>query len=660
MISFSKNLDPSDWDIEDSFEVWRNNFDLPLVTTPPRLLSAIVDDQVSLESDSLNSDLIVVNMGDFATRRDAALQKLASAADQTEKDAAIAELGKIQDEEVAAAQAQNQTQITELRAKLAAEERARTDAQADLVLERNRVRDLAAQADGSARNRRTIMGISNIQDAGGRVSLGAPGVTPAAASAAAPGINAVNAAGNPQAGSGDNNPADRRTMDERLLTDPEQEVYRNLERLNSTSFLNSIDAQSTIMTHRPDMFQEPTPDHIYNLAHRLTDAPVTDSSIREDLRQEKNMMQKTMAGYLRFSGVPGKAASWETFEIQMKGLVNQAVFKERELAVVLWGLLEGDAQLFLMSKNIFQGDSYMKMFQCLQKAYKRKPAAILQDMAQCTQGPSESVLSFTARFRIISASTFPDPPSTYRLVDGILVRNPLSQAEAMQYKSLMVQANLQAQHHYVKGLRQDIRRRMRKLRFDTMDEAEQEATEAEEELQDLGDLKDHPNPLVKPQLNMLRGQKGKGQKGQGQTKKFDGECYACNKYGHRASECRTKPNNKYQTKSRSQQDENAHVQGAINAVKGQLNSRSNSSESKVSFRGRSASPSGKSPRRSGSGSSARGQGRRGRGNSRNRDRVSFSHKSSSGKHKQKGKFNALHGSAHEEEEEYDSAASGNE
>jgi hypothetical protein len=321
-----------------------------------------------------------------------------------------------------------------------------------------------------------------------------------------------------------------------------------------------------------------------------------------------------------------------------------------------------------MSRKIFQGDSYTKMFETLRKAYKRKPAAVLQDMAQCTQGPSESVLTYTARFRIISASTFPELPSTHRVVDGVLVMNPLAQAEAMKYKSMLVTANLQAQHHYMQGLRQDIRRRMRRLRFDTVDEAETEALEAEEELQDLGDLKEHPNPLVKPQINMLRGQKGKGQKGQGQTKKFEGECYSCHKYGHRASECRSKPSNnnnnnnnsRYQGQSRSQQDENAHVHGAINAVKGQLN-RSLSRESRMSHRNRSASPRGKSPRGK-SGSSARGQVKRGRDNSRNRDRVSFSSNNNSGrgKYRQKGRFNALHGAEHEEEDGYDSAASGNE
>lgn len=640
-----------------------------MVTTPPRSATAS-SDQVSFESDSLNSDLATpVTMGDFATRKAVALQKLKDASDGTERDAAIAELTKIQDEEVAQAQAQGQVQVTQLQAQLKVEQEARTDAQADLNRERTRARDLQSKLDDRTRSRRTDWEVSRISGQGaGRVSLGpatTTTTTPAAAAAATSTGGVVAATSQPTSGA---NPVDQRTMDERLLTDPEQEVYRNLERLNSTSFLNAIDAQSTLMTQRPGMFQEPTPDHIYELAHRMANTPITDNTIREDLRQEKNMMQKNMAGYLRFSGNPGKGTSWEMFEIQMKGLVNQGVFRERELAVMLWGLLEGDAQMFLMSKGVFQNDEYLKMFQCLQKAYKRKPAAILQDMAQCTQGPSESVLTYTARFRIISASTFPEPPAAYRLVDGVLVRNPLSQAETMQYKGLMAQATLQAQHHFVKGLRQDIRRRMRKQRFHTLDEAEAEATEAEEELQDLGDLKDHPNPLVKPQINMLQTRKGKGQKGQGQKqfqdkKKFDGECYTCHKYGHTARECRSNPS--YRSNSRSQQDENAHVQGAINAVKGQLNQRSSkgqsdqrssSQESKMSYRGRSASPRGRSPfrRNEGSGSSARGrQSRQGRGNARNRDHVSFSQQSGSGgkNKRQKGKFNALHGELHDEEEE---------
>lgn len=669
----------SDWDIEDSFEAWRSNLDVPFVTTPPRLAPAPVDPQVSSESDSLNGDLATpVKMGDFATRKAVATQKIKDAADDVERAAALTELLQIQDEEVAQAQAQSQAQVTDLRAKLVAEEKARTDAQADLNLERIRTRSLQSMVDDRTRSRRTVLDMSNIASAdtggAGRTSMGQPQSTPAPAAAASSGAAAAAAAGQNQQ-SGNNNPADQRTLDERLMTNPERDVYRDLERLNTTSFLNSIDAQSTIITQRPDMFQDPTPDHIYDMTHRIANAPVTDASIREDLKQEKNMIQKIIASYLRFSGNPAKGTSWEMFEIQMKGLVSQGVFRERELSVILWGLIEGDAQLYLMSKGVFQGADYMKMFQHLQKAYKRKPAAILQDMALCTQGPSESVLAFTARFRIISASTFPDPPSEYRLVDGVLVRNPLSQAEAMQYKGLLAQATLQAQHHYVKGLRQDIRRRMRKLRFLTLDEAETEATEAEEELQDLGDLKDHPNPLVKPQINMLKSGR-KGGQGQGQTQKFDGECYACHKYGHRASECKSRPNtnnnnnNNRKHQSRSQQEENAHVQGAINAVKGQVNNRSLSRESKTSFRNRSASPRGRSPHRSGSSASARGQGRHGRGSSRNRDRVSFSHQRSSsggkGKHgsggkykKQKGKFNALHGEARDEEEEYDSA-SGNE
>jgi hypothetical protein len=441
-------------------------------------------------------------------------------------------------------------------------------------------------------------------------------------------------------------------------------VYQELERENSTSFLNAVDAQSVVMNRRPELFKEPTPDHLYNLVHNIT-TPPTDISVREDIRQEKNMMQKSMQGYLRFSGIPGKEATWETFEMQMKGLVQQAVFKERELAVLLWGQLDEDVKMYLMSKNIFQGHSYMEMFKCLQKAYKRKPAAVLMDMAQCTQGPSEAVLAYTARYRIISASTYPEPPATYRVIAEQLVRNPLTQAETLQYKSLWAAAALQAQHHYVQGLRQDIRRRMRKLRFNSVEEAETEALEAEESLQDLGDLRENPNPLVKPQINMLRAEKGqKGQQyqnqGQGQVKKFDGECFSCHKRGHMARECRSKPRNKGKkgSSNRSQQDENAHVQGAINAVKGQLN-RSLSRESRQSYRGRSVSPRGKSPRRSGSGSrsSARGQGKRGRDGSRNRDRVSFSQHSSGGKYKQRAKFNALHGAQAEDEE---SDSSGNE
>jgi hypothetical protein len=206
---------------------------------------------------------------------------------------------------------------------------------------------------------------------------------------------------------------------------------------------------------------------------------------------------------------------------------------------------------------------------------------------------------------------------------------------------------------------------MRKLRFNSVEEAETEALEAEESLQDLGDLRENPNPLVKPQINMLRAEKGqKGQQyqnqGQGQIKKFDGECFSCHKRGHMARECRSKHSNKGKkgSSNRSQQDENAHVQGAINAVKGQLN-RSLSRESRQSYRGRSVSPRGKSPRRSGSGSrsSARGQGKRGRDGSRNRDRVSFSQHSSGGKYKQRAKFNALHGAPAEDE---DSDSSGNE
>lgn len=618
-------------------------------------------------------------MGDFATRKADASQKIKDAADDAERNEAIAELLKIQEEEIAQTQSQGQAQVTELKAKLQAEERARTDAQADLNREINRSRGLQAIIEDRTRSRRTVMDLSGISGSGdtgvggtSRTSAGTPSANPAASTSAAnSGLAAAPSGGS--RGQNGNNPAEQRTLGERLLNDPERDVYRELERVNNTSFLNSIDSQSTIITQRPDMFQEPTPDHIYDITHRITNAPVTDNSIREDLKQEKNMIQKIITSYPKFSGNPAKGTSWEMFEIQMKGLVSQGVFRERELSVILWGLIEGDARLYLMSKGVIQGSDYTKMFQQLQKAYKRKPAAILQDMAQCTQGSSESVLSFTARFRIISAGTFPDVPAQYRIVDGTVVRNPLSQAEALQYKVLLAQATLQAQHHYVKGLRQDIRRRMRKLRFLTLDEAETEATEAEEELQDLGDLKDHPNPLVKPQINMLKGQKGNGQHSQGQTKKFEGECYACHKYGHRANECKSRPNNNNNNKnnwkhqSRSQQDENAHVQGAINAVKGQLNHRSPSRESKSGNRGRSASPRGKSPHRSGS--SASRQGRQGRGSSRNRDRVSFSHhqrSGSGGKHgsggkykKQKGKFNALHGEARDEEEDYDSA-SGNE
>lgn len=623
--------------------------ELPLVTTPPRIVPA-PDDQVSLVSDLENSDLNF-EMSDFAARRTAAYTKLSDATNQAEKDAAIAELGIIQDEEIAAATQQKeqekQRELAELQSRLTAEQRARNDAQAELFRERTRNRPVQ---DDFAR-RRTFFDASRITgDGGGRVSLGPQVAPPAPAAAPAPAANT---------GGGDN-AAEQRTLDERLAQDPELAVYQELERENSTSFLNAVDAQSVVMNQRPGLFKEPTPDHLYNLVHNITTAP-TDITVREDIRQEKNMMQKSMQGYLRFSGVPGKESTWETFEMQMKGLVNQAVFKERELAVLLWGLLDKDVQMYLMSKNIFQGHSYMDMFKCLQKAYKRKPAAVLMDMAQCTQGPSESVLTYTARYRIISASTYPEPPATYRVVAEQLVRNPLTQAETLQYKSLWAAAALQAQHHYVQGMRQDIRRRMRKLRFNTMEEAEAEAIEAEESLQDLGDLRENPNPLVKPQINMLRaekGQKGYQSQGQGQIKKFDGECYACHKHGHLARECRTKPNNKWKrgNSNRSQQDENAHVQGAINAVKGQLN-RSLSRESRQSHRGRSVSPRGKSPRRSGSGSSARGQGRRGRDNSRNRDRVSFSQHSSGGKYKQRAKFNALHGATHEEEE-YDS--SGNE
>ena len=665
-------LDPSgpeDWDLEALFDQWRETSDLLFVSTPPRLPPAPENPQVSEESDSVaevaSSDLSSI-MGDFESWKTAILQRLMDADDQAEKDAAKAELDALIREQTTAV-TQKQTRIAELEAQVTVEQQARNEAQAEALLERTRNRRVKEQLESTAVGRRTLMELS-------RISGGVPSAAADAASAAAsaPASSSTSATGaNQQSG---NVGGQQRTQDDRLINDPDLAVYQLLERLNSTSFLNSIDAQSTVLAQRPDLFQNPTPDHLYDMAHRLTNAPVSDATIREDLKQAKIMMQKSMLGYLKFSGIPGKAASWEQFEIQMRGLVNQAVFKERELAVVLWGLLEGDAQLFLMSKGIFQGDSYTKMFETLKKAFKRKPAAVLQDMSQCTQGPSESVLAYTARFRIISASTFPEQPSTHRVVDGSLVVNPLAQAETMKYKAMLVSAHLQAQHHYMQGLRQDIRRRMRKLKFDTVDEAETEALEAEEELQDLGDLKEHPNPLVKPQINMLRGQKGKGQKGQGQAKKFEGECYSCHKYGHRANECRSKPssssnnnnnnNNRYQGQSRSQQDENAHVHGAINAVKGQLN-RSLSRESRVSHRGRSASPRGRSPRGK-SGSSARGQVKRGRDGSRNRDRVSFSSNNNSnsghGKYKQKGRLNALHGAAQEEGEEdgYDSATSGNE
>lgn len=692
--------------MEDDFQDFvEDEHSLLFVRTPTRLAS---ETQVSSESES---DL----ESDFGSAFEL-LEKMATVAElEAELDAAFAELetalaGDNDAEKTAAREKikELQVQITEakletlkaenanLKKDVVAQATSAARASQDLLTEKIRSRkleeDIVALQTG-ARPRRTILNLSAIQGDAAAATGTTRRTVPAAVSSttvAAPAAPTTTATTTTSAGTNfttvsaalaasqaaadavsaaDTAYEQRLALmpgDQRLIVGDQTAVYDELSRYQGS--LTGYDAQHVVLSQRPNLFGDPTPDHIYALVHRTQDAPETVDTHKEDLRQEKNMMQKLMSQYDHFSGSDTSKVTWEMFEMQMDGIKMKGMYKEREMSILLWGLLEGDARLTLMSKGVFQGDDYSKMLDTLKQEYQRDFTDVLQDMASCIQGQSESVRSFTARFRLLSHGTFPKPPPEYRVVNGKLVPNPLSLAEDTQYKRAYETASLNAQHHYLNGLRHDIRHRMRTLQFNSMQEAEEEAKRAEKDLKRLGALKTSPNPLGKPQINMLSGHNGhnrhrKGQsQGHGQTtKSFDGECYICHKQGHMARNCRSSSQTRHS--SRSQQDENAHVQGALNAVKGQV-SRSSSTGSRTSYRGRSSSPRGRSPhtRKSGSGSSSSSnykKQRQGRGGSRNRDQVSFSNnsrsqRSSSGsqrRHQQRrGKFNALHGEEHEQYE----------
>lgn len=643
----------------------QQNYNLLWLHTPPRQPASSRDPQVSQRSDSSDSEesenILSVNM-DFKKRRETALKKYKDglATDNATQIAeAEADLEAIAAEEVEAAKKAEKEAVKAEKVRLKqlydGEQQARTEAYAQLMLEKTRVRELEETLKGGRGGaRRTIMGMSSIMDNDDGTSAGAN---------PPPNTSGISsAAGNQQPAA----PTQRAAVHHSTAT--EREIYQELERMN-ISPLGGLDTQATILMNRPGLMHNPGPNDYYNMTHGLEG-----QSLREDLRQEKIMLQKVIQGYFKFTA-DDTAVTWDMFEIQMDGLVSQGMYKEGQLAILLWSLVGGGAQVHLMSKGVFQGSSFTVMYECLKQAYQRKPSAVLQDMAACTQGPGETVLDYTARFRILAASTFPKQVPMHRVISDTLVPNPFYQAEKIQYQAFEERATAVAQHHFVKGLRQDIRRKMSTLHFTRLDDAVTAAQNAEETLQALGEIRSQPNPLVKPQINMMQGKgfkprRGKGQsqgqgqgQGQGQNKKFEGECFICHKYGHRASDC-WQNKQKSGSNSRSQQDENAHVQGAMNAVKGQVNNRSSSNGSHASSRGRSGSPRGRSPQnyKSNSGSSAqRGkQSRQGRGGSRNRDKVSFSNNHSNsgsgpGGNQRRGKFNALHGEQHyEEEPDYES------
>lgn len=680
---------------------------LLFVSTPTRLAS---ETQVSPESESdLESDFgsvfelleIMATVAELETELDAAFADLETALagdNDGEKTAAREKIKELQVQITEAKLEKLKAENANLKKDVVAQATSAARASQDLLTEKIRSRkleeDIVALQTG-ARPRRTLLNLSAIQEDGATAAAGtrsdrrsvppvassttvpAPAAPTATATTTSAGTNftTVSAALAASQAAADAVVAtdmayEQRLAlmpgDQRLIAGDQTAVYDELSRYQGS--LTGYDAQHVILSQRPNLFGDPTPDHIYALVHRTQDAPETVDTHKEDLRQEKSMMQKLLTQYDHFSGSDTSKVTWEMFEMQMDGIKMKGMYKEREMSIVLWGLLEGDARLTLMSKGVFQGDDYSKMLDTLKQEYQRDFTDVLQDMASCMQGQSESVRSFTARYRLLSHGTFPKPPPEYRVVNGKLVPNPLSLAEDTQYKKAYQTASLNAQHHYLNGLRHDIRHRMRTLQFSSMQEAEEEAKRAEKDLKRLGALKTSPNPLGKPQINMLSGHNGhnrhrKGQsQGQGQTTKFDGECYICHKQGHMARNCRSNSQTR-QHSSRSQQDENAHVQGAMNAVKGQV-SRSSSAGSRTSHRGRSPSPRGRSPhaRKSGSGSSSSSnykKQRQGRGGSRNRDQVSFSNnsrsqRSSSGsqrRHQQRrGKFNALHGEEHEQYE----------
>lgn len=450
------------------------------------------------------------------------------------------------------------------------------------------------------------------------------------------------------------------TLSQRIRSGQANEVVSHVERMNRSSYVAAMESQGEVLLTRPTLLDDPTVDMEYALVH--------DQEDREDLKQEKNMMQKIMVTFMKFTGEPDSKVTWEMFDIQMSGLRAKGMFKERELSVLMWGLTDGQARLILMSNGLFKGSSYTAMYECLEESFQRDMSEIMQDIAACTQGPAEMVTAYAARFRIVSSGLYPKPVQEYRALDHEMIRNPMIKVELVTFKALFAQASLTAQHHFARGLRQDIRRQMSSLHFETLEEAVKCAKKAEKHLEALGDMKYTPNPLNKPQINMMqaKGNRGnprnhQGSNNNGNKEKFEGECFKCGKYGHRKVDCWSGQQNgqrKFQpgSKNRSQQEENQHVQGAMNAVQGQVHPRSSSGGSQRSFRGRSASPRGRSPRghqrKTNSGSSAK-TGRQGRGTGqRNRDHVSFNNASSQQQNR-KGRFNAMHGDHHDGEDQGD-------
>ncbi len=256
--------------------------------------------------------------------------------------------------------------------------------------------------------------------------------------------------------------------------------------------------------------------------------------------------------------------TWEMFRLKLNIVATNASYQDYEMRTIFFQSLEGNAlNHFRAHESEYLTLTYPQLLEKFNKRYGITTQKVIDNLMSSPQASNEDVRSYCDKLMNIAIPLLPTAVPKKKIIQGedgeTFIQNPFYDEEMREYRNKQQQHEFYLVQFFVKGLRDEIVQRMKKLKFETLPEAMQTAIEAEEFLDAVKQMRSNniqlsTNAVSNPLPDMdKRGSSITRSRSRERDSK-PGKCHLCGRTGHWKNECpkaTSRETSRYERSSRS-------------------------------------------------------------------------------------------------------------